>query len=167
VRAIAANRSDITVTQFVHSNFNQRSLIARFAGREPTLPVVILGAHQDSINSNNPSGGRSPGADDDGSGSITLVETLRVLLENNFYPRHPFEVRRTAAGRAQARARVTDAPHVPVGPQLQWYAAEEIGLVGSAAIASAYRADDIPVYAMLQLGTRLDPLPSLWRGACD
>ena len=52
--------------------------------------MVIIGAHQDSINSQNPSGGRSPGADDDGSGSITLLEAFRVLIANNFYPVRPY-----------------------------------------------------------------------------
>ena len=90
VRDIAANRSDITVEQYVHTNFNQRSLITCFAGSQPDLPMVIIGAHQDSINSQNPSGGRSPGADDDGSGSITLLEAFRVLIANNFYPVRPY-----------------------------------------------------------------------------
>jgi leucyl aminopeptidase len=124
VRDIAGNRSDITVQQFAHS-FPQQSLIARIQGSDSSLPLVIIGAHQDSINSQDPSSGRSPGADDDGSGSITLVEALRVLVANNFRPRHTVE--------------------------FQWYAAEEIGLVGSAAIANAYKADAVPVYAMFQL----------------
>ena len=51
---IASGRPGVTVTQFVHPNFPQRSVIARIAGQNDSLPAVILGAHQDSINSANP-----------------------------------------------------------------------------------------------------------------
>ena len=54
LRTIATGRPGVTVAQFVHQNFPQRSIIARIAGRNDSLPIVILGAHQDSINSLNP-----------------------------------------------------------------------------------------------------------------
>jgi len=83
--------SNITVTQFAHSDYEQQSVIARFEGRDPSQPLVILGAHQDSINSNNPTTGRSPGADDDGSGSVTILEAFRVLAAGGFNPIYPVE----------------------------------------------------------------------------
>jgi len=119
------NRTDINVTQFVHSNYNQRSVIARIEGSDPALPTVILSAHQDSINSRNPASGRSPGADDDGSGTITILEAFRVLAAHNFKPKHPIE--------------------------FQWYAAEEVGLFGSQDIASSYRRANKQVYGAFQL----------------
>ena len=52
-------------------------MIAKFAGTNSSLPAVIFGAHLDSIASG--VNGRAPGADDDGSGSVTLLEALRAL----------------------------------------------------------------------------------------
>jgi leucyl aminopeptidase len=119
----AANRTDIAVTEFAHS-WPQRSVIARFAGRNPTGPTTILGAHQDSINVANVNN-RSPGADDDGSGTVTILEAFRVLASTGFVPANPLE--------------------------FQWYAAEEVGLLGSQAIAANYRSIGKEVYAMFQL----------------
>jgi leucyl aminopeptidase len=120
----ANNRSDITINQFAHSGYNQKSVIARIAGRDNTLPIVIVSAHQDSINSRNPANGRSPGSDDDGSGTVTILEAFRVLSSSNFKPLHPIE--------------------------FQWYAAEEVGLFGSQDIASNYRSNGKQVYGAMQ-----------------
>lgn len=48
------------------------------------LQYVIIGGHEDSVGSS--ATGRSPGADDDGTGTVTVLEIFRVLVENNFYP---------------------------------------------------------------------------------
>ncbi|TCD71301.1 Leucine aminopeptidase 1 [Steccherinum ochraceum] len=84
--------------------------------------VVIIGAHQDSTNlwPFLP----APGADDDGSGSVTILESYRALIAANFRPVRPVE--------------------------FHWYSAEEGGLLGSAAIAQAYEARSANVYAMSQ-----------------
>jgi len=66
-----------------------------------------------------------PGADDDASGSSTVLEVFRVLCANGFAPDRTVE--------------------------FHTYAAEEVGLWGSQAIASAYQKQGIPVYAMMQL----------------
>lgn len=120
-KAAAFNRTDITVSQFTHSGYDQKSIIARIRGRNANGPVVIIGAHQDSINAANPAN-RSPGADDNGSGSITVLEVLRVIAESGFVPELPME--------------------------FQWYAAEEVGLLGSQAIAQNYKNNGVAVYAM-------------------
>ena len=66
---------NITVTPFTHS-WPQNSIIVRLEDLNASSPVnstenavVILGAHLDSVNWLNPWFGRSPGADDDGSGT--------------------------------------------------------------------------------------------------
>ena len=59
---IAAEKSGITVTKFMHS-WPQYSVIARINGNA-SGPVTILGCHLDSINKDDPSEGRAPGADD-------------------------------------------------------------------------------------------------------
>lgn len=124
--ALAQNRTDISVDFFIHpSNVSaQPSIIMTIQGT--TLPgeEVILGAHQDSINSSGPTA-LAPGADDDASGIASLTETIRVMIENNFRPS------RTVKFMA--------------------YAAEEVGLRGSNAIATDYFNRNVNVIGVMQL----------------
>lgn len=89
-----------------------------------------------------PSFGRSPGADvciilqtlkystlnffnqDDGSGTVTILEAFRSLVHNGFKPERPVE--------------------------FHWYSGEEAGLLGSQAVSNAYKEDGKHVVAMLQ-----------------
>lgn len=123
---LAAERSDITVEFFNHTAAEtpQPSIILTVRGT--TLPdeVVVLGAHQDSINRNGPTFD-APGADDDASGIASLTEVIRVLVAKNFRPR------RTVKFMA--------------------YAAEEVGLIGSKAIAADFQARAVNVVGVLQL----------------
>ncbi|KAL1924855.1 uncharacterized protein VTP21DRAFT_4509 [Calcarisporiella thermophila] len=114
----------VSVKKFQHS-WPQFSVIARIEGSNPALKdIVVVGAHQDSINQNNPQNGRAPGADDDGSGSVTILEAYRALVAGGFKPERSIE--------------------------FQWYAAEEVGLRGSQAIANKYKADGVKIAGMLQ-----------------
>ncbi len=79
----------------------------------------------DSINLNSPSSGRAPGADDDGTGSVNLIEAFRALIAADFKPSTPVE--------------------------FHWYAAEEVGLLGSQDIADSYADDNIDVLAFMEL----------------
>lgn len=72
----ASKEWDIRITPFPHS-WVQNSIIVRLEDSNATEDVnsesngiVILGAHLDSVNWLNPWFGRSPGADDDGSGIL-------------------------------------------------------------------------------------------------
>lgn len=114
----------MTVNLFSHS-YVQSSIIARIPGTNSAGSVTILGAHMDSINLGDPSGGRAPGADDDGTGTVNLIEAFRVLLASNFRPTDPVE--------------------------FHWYAAEEVGLLGSQAVATSYRSKGVTVKAFMQL----------------
>ena len=72
----AAKEWDITVTPFTHS-WKQNSVIVHLEDRNANTSaqqnaLVILGAHLDSVNWLNPWFGRSPGADDDGSGIYSM-----------------------------------------------------------------------------------------------
>jgi bacterial leucyl aminopeptidase len=116
--------AEVTVRKVTHS-WQQFSVVATIAGQ--TAKTVVVGAHQDSINLNNPSGGRAPGADDDGSGSVTILEALRVALADD----------RIAAGEA------------PNTLEFHWYAGEEAGLLGSQAIFQQYASAGRDVAAML------------------
>ncbi|KAJ3159637.1 hypothetical protein HDU86_001646 [Geranomyces michiganensis] len=129
-----ANRGmNVTVRPFTHS-WGQSSVIARIeppaaaaakSGAVSPPEIVIVGAHLDSVNQWNPYFGRSPGADDDGSGSTTIFEAYRVLLAAGFAPSRPLE--------------------------FHWYSAEEGGLLGSQKVVAAYKAANVPVLGMLQV----------------
>ena len=67
----------------------------------------------------------APGADDDGSGTTSILEAFRVLVESGFAPTHH-----------------------PV--EFHWNSAEEGGLLGSKAIAQDYQAKGIKVKAYHQ-----------------
>ena len=113
------------VKSFEHP-WGQSSVIATIPGRSDK--TVVIGAHQDSINLFLPSFLAAPGADDDGSGTVTILEALRVLLKSDNI--------------IQGNASNTIEFH--------WYSAEEGGLLGSQAIFSAYEKQGRDVKAMLQ-----------------
>jgi len=92
-------------------------------GGDDADEVVVLGAHEDSINGG--ASGQAPGADDDASGTTTLIELFKALMQHKYKPS------RTV--------------------QFMWYAAEEVGLRGSQAIAASYQQQKQKVYAVLQL----------------
>ena len=98
----------LSVEKFDHS-WGQPSIIAKLHSTtllpESEAEIVILSAHQDSVNQWNPWFGRSPGADDNGSGSTTVWETLSVLVAAGYVPE-----KRTL--------------------EFHWYSAEEGGLLG-------------------------------------
>ncbi len=108
-------------------NLHSPDLTARFEGLNATLKnsPIVIGAHQDSINARSPSTGRSPGADDDGSGSIGILEVFRALINVGFRPVRPVE--------------------------FHWYAGEEAGLLGSQDIAKSYSSSAVDVLAMYQV----------------
>ncbi|GBB99461.1 hypothetical protein RclHR1_03530008 [Rhizophagus clarus] len=115
----------VSVRKFSHS-WPQNSIIARFEGYDPDKKndVVIVGAHQDSINMWFPTYGRAPGADDDGSGTVTILEAFRVLVSGKFTPQRPVE--------------------------FHWYSAEEAGLLGSQDVSLAYEKEGRNVIGMIQ-----------------
>jgi leucyl aminopeptidase len=125
IRDVADGFDHVSVKEFEHS-WDQFSIIARFEGSNEELQneVVIVGAHQDSVNMWLPSFGRSPGADDDGSGTVTIFEAFRSLVHNGFKPERPVE--------------------------FHWYSGEEAGLLGSQDVSNAYKRDGRLVTAMLQ-----------------
>lgn len=122
--SIANGKSGITISQFSHS-WAQKSIIAKFNGASTTAPALILGGHIDSINLNSPSTGRAPGADDNGTGTVTLIEVFRALVAAGFSPTRPVE--------------------------FHFYSAEEVGLLGSQAVAASYKSASKAVYAMMNL----------------
>lgn len=124
VQSIISGKSWISASAFTHS-WVQSSVIVKFAGSSTSSPITIVGSHQDSINLSNPTSGRAPGADDDGTGTVNLIEILRVLVAANYQPSTPLE--------------------------FHWYSGEEAGLLGSNAIATSYKNAGKAVKAMMEL----------------
>jgi len=122
VKATAIGNPNISVIQFHHS-WKQHSIIAKIPGSK-SESIVIVGAHQDSANLFLPSLMPSPGADDDASGTVTILEALRSLVSVGFQPEKTVE--------------------------FHWYSAEEGGLLGSQAVFSEYEKKNKDVVAFLQ-----------------
>lgn len=120
-----ANLHGATVEKFDHP-WGQFSIIARIPGK--SNKTVVIGAHQDSINLFLPSILAAPGADDDGSGTVTILEGLHALLKS----------KDIVKGKAENTL------------EFHWYSAEEGGLLGSQAIFSEYKKQGRDVKAMLQ-----------------
>src|SRR5690606_24879831 len=88
--------------------------------------IVVLGGHLDSISYVGTGDGMdAPGADDDASGIATLTEVLRIAMAEGYRPR------RTV--------------------MFMGYAAEEVGLRGSRAIAQRFAAEGRTVVGVLQM----------------
>ncbi|RQS25280.1 M20/M25/M40 family metallo-hydrolase [Burkholderia sp. Bp8992] len=124
-KQLAGSRADITVEQFAHTGFPQKSVILTIRGSDPAAGTIVLGGHLDSTVGRTTENTRSPGADDDASGIASLTEALRVLLANNYRPKRTIKF---------------------IG-----YAAEEAGLLGSKAIAKQFRTQNANVVGVLQL----------------
>jgi bacterial leucyl aminopeptidase len=123
-KALAAGRSDVTVKQFSH-NWPQKSVIMTIKGTTKPKEIVVIGGHLDSTIGNTQEESIAPGADDDASGIASLTEVARVLLASGYQPRRTI--------------------------QFMAYAAEEVGLFGSAAIAADYKSRGKKVIGALQL----------------
>ncbi|KAF2112847.1 transferrin receptor [Lophiotrema nucula] len=122
----ASGAKGATVKAFNHT-WTQSSVIATIPGN--SSKIIVLGAHQDSVNlSGDRKTNRAPGADDDGSGSVTILEAMRVLLTND----------------------AVKNGRMPNTIEFHWYSAEEAGLLGSQDIFQKYKADGKDVKAMLQ-----------------
>lgn len=117
----------LTVQRFNHQGWDQFSIIVSIKGTESPEDLVVLGSHQDSMNLILPALIAAPGADDDGSGTVTNLEALRLY----------------AARLAQG--------HRPKNTvEFHFYSAEEGGLLGSLDVFTTYVQENKSVTAMLQ-----------------
>nr|CCO25562.1 Aminopeptidase [uncultured bacterium] len=125
-QSMAAGRSDISVSQFTHASWKQKSVILTIQGTDNGNEIVVLGGHLDSINTNGTSETtRAPGADDDASGIASMTEVLRAMVANGYKPRRTIK--------------------------MMAYAAEEVGLRGSQEIAASFAAANSNVVGVMQL----------------
>jgi len=125
---LAAGREDVSAELIGCSTCStQPSVVLTIRGSVQPEEIVVLGAHLDSIviGGNGSLTQYAPGADDDASGIATLTEVLRIAMASGWRPRRTVK--------------------------FMGYAAEEVGLRGSNAIARAHRAQNAQVVAVLQL----------------
>ena len=125
ITSSGADKYGATVRMFDHE-WGQPSIIANIPGK--SNKTIVIGAHQDSINLFFPALFAAPGADDDGSGTVTILEAMRVFLASDDIVK----------GRAVNTV------------EFHWYSAEEGGLLGSQAVFADYRRQGRDVKAMLQ-----------------
>lgn len=134
------HRDDVTVyTVDAGRRYKQRSVIAKLG--TSSEPGIVIGAHMDTLSANNYRSRHSikPGADDDGSGTVTILEVARLLCAS--------EMRF----------------HKPI--YFIWYAAEEQGLVGSDYVVADFKRKNIPISAVIQLdmtGYNHQNDPTMW-----
>lgn len=126
--SLAAGRGDVSAELFTDcSNCStQPSVILTVQGAELPDEVVVLGGHLDSISwSGSGDNMDAPGADDDASGIATLTEVIRIALASGWQPKRTVK--------------------------FMGYAAEEVGLRGSNAIAQSFQDQGVNVVGVLQL----------------
>jgi leucyl aminopeptidase len=126
-QGLAKNRSDVRVDLFKHK-WPQPSVVATIAGQGPKASeIVVIGGHLDSINQTGFGSANmsAPGADDNASGTATVLEVFRLVVQSGFKPNRTL--------------------------MFMGYAAEEVGLWGSQEIANAFKAGGKSVVAVMQL----------------
>lgn len=116
-------------------------------------PGIVLGAHFDTLacsytdetGPHDDDGclrdpyGPLPGANDDGSGTVTILELTRILLDSHMQFKNPI--------------------------YLILYAAEEAGELGSISVVNYFKKNNIPVQAVMQLdqtGFSYQNDPTMW-----
>ena len=125
IKDAGADKHGVYAKHFTHP-WGQNSIIATIPGKSNS--TVVVGAHQDSINMFLPSIFSAPGADDDGSGTVTILEAFRVFLSSED----------VITGKGENTV------------EFHWYSAEEGGLLGSQAIFQEYEKIGRDIKAMLQ-----------------
>nr|WP_255747130.1 M20/M25/M40 family metallo-hydrolase [Lysobacter sp. CFH 32150] len=126
--ALGNGRADVSAELYTGCTncSTQPSVILTIQGSELPDEIVVLGGHLDSIsNSGTGNAMNAPGADDDASGIATLTEVIRIALGSGWKPKRTVK--------------------------FMGYAAEEVGLRGSHAIAQSFRNQNKNVVGVLQL----------------
>lgn len=117
-QTMAAGRDDISIYTIPTPGYKQPSVVVKIG--QGNQAGVVVGAHMDTTAS---SWERKPGADDDGSGSMTIMETMRTVLASGMHFKKPV--------------------------YFIWYAAEEDGLVGSQSVVDTFTEKHIPIDAVM------------------
>lgn len=129
-----AGRDDVSIHLVSTGRFKQPSIVVKIGNSNES--GIVIGAHLDTVE-----GARihMPGADDDGSGSMTVLEAARTLLTSGMHFKKPIYI--------------------------IWYAAEEEGLVGSQHVVSEFVDAKTPVSAVMHFdltGYAYQNEPTMW-----
>jgi bacterial leucyl aminopeptidase len=100
--------------------YKQSSVIVKLG--DSNAPGVVIGAHMDTVRSTAKE--LKPGADDDGSGAVTIMEVARTLMKSGISFKKPI--------------------------YFIWYAAEEEGYVGSKYVVKDFINKEISISAVMQ-----------------
>ncbi|CAL9730841.1 hypothetical protein MOUN0_K05336 [Monosporozyma unispora] len=128
----------VSIKHVDHKLWDQFSIILSIRGYENPENTVVIGCHLDSINLLMPSVMPAPGADDNGSGTTTNLEALRLIAEH---------IENTGKSFKNT-------------VEFHFYSAEEGGLLGSLDVFTQYAEEKKQVVAMLQqdmTGYVMDP----------
>lgn len=128
------HRTDVTAYFVKTGGYMQPSVVVKMG--ESKEPGIVVGAHMDTLES---FWGNMPGADDDGSGTVTTLEVARTLLSSGIHFKKPI--------------------------YFIWYSAEEEGLVGSQYVVADFKAKHIPVDAVIHMdmtGYANQNDPTIW-----
>lgn len=128
------NRKDVTISTLDTDGYMQPSVIVKVG--DSKKPAVIISAHMDTVEHSSTS---RPGADDDGSGSVTVLEAMRLLFASGYTFTNPI--------------------------YFIWYAAEEEGLVGSQQVVEEFQNKKIKVAGVLHFdltGYAHQNDPTIW-----
>lgn len=124
-KSIIGKKSYISVRSYEHAKWPQPSIILTIEGKKKKDEHIIIGGHADSIAGwFRRESATAPGADDNASGIATMTEMIRILSQSDFRPDRTIK--------------------------FIAYAAEEVGLLGSMAIAKEYKEKNINVVGVVQ-----------------
>ena len=126
--------NDVKVYFVNTGGYQQPSVVAKLGNSNE--PGIVIGGHMDTLSS---TFSKKPGADDDGSGTVTVMETARTILASGMKFQKPI--------------------------YFIWYSAEEMGLVGSDYVVADFQKKNIPVAAALQMdmtGYAYKNEPTIW-----
>jgi leucyl aminopeptidase len=133
--AAQSGRKDVSVQLIKTGNaYKQPSVVVKVGNS--TEPAVVVGGHMDTLQG---WFGNMPGADDDGSGSVTVLEVAKTILASNMQFKRPI--------------------------YFIWYSAEEEGLIGSQYVVAEFKKNKIPVAEVLHMdmtGFENKNDPTLW-----
>lgn len=122
VETMAQNtgHNDVSVyTIKTGTDYQQPSVVAKVG--TSAEPGIVIGSHMDTLYS---LFSNKPGADDDGSGTVTVLEAVRTLLSSGMHFKKPI--------------------------YFIWYAAEEEGLIGSQYVVQEFKKQRIPISEVIQ-----------------